>query len=132
MTDTTESRQANVETEKLSPELQRKIKRLHKQMDAAEATGGVIPPTPIINRVTGQKTPFGPRRAYDGSYLLELLSALGCTGEQVASTRYVLDLLNEHDLKIDKSLPNLLQCFCEQRTTEDEAERHRKGFHIVE
>ena len=118
--------------ETLSPAMQRKIKRLHKQMDEADAAGGVDPPTPIINRVTGQETCFGPRRAYDGAYLLELLSALGCTREQVVSTRYVLDLLNEHDLKIDKNLPNLLRAFFEQRTTEDEAERHRKGFHVVE
>jgi hypothetical protein len=123
---------SNVETEKLSPELQPKIKRLHKQMDAADAAGGVDPPTPIINRVTGQETPFGGRRAYDGAYLLELLSALDCTGEQVASTRYVLNLLNEHDLKIDKSLPNLLQGFYEQVSNEDNAERHRKDFHVVE
>jgi hypothetical protein len=120
---------SNVET--LSPAMQRKIKRLHKQMDEADAAGGVIPLSPIINRVTGKATEFGNRRAYDGAYLLELLSALGCTREQVVSTRYVLDLLNEHDLKIDKNLPNLLRAFSEQPTSEDEAERHRKGFHVV-
>jgi hypothetical protein len=54
---------------------------------------GVIPPTPIINRRTGKATKFGVRRAFDGFYVLELLNATGCTAEEAATVRMVLEPL---------------------------------------
>lgn len=127
----------NPNEDTLSPALQRQIKKLHKRMDAEEAAGGVIPRTPIVNRVTGRETQFGPRRAYDGPYVLELLTALGCTNEQVASTRYVLGLLDEHHLEIGKYLLTLLRIFHDQETIDEGSARARDKYrrdhiHIVE
>jgi hypothetical protein len=59
-------------------------------------TQGVIPPTPIINRRTGRETQFGPRRAFDGAYVLELLNATGCTKEEAATVAMVLKPLMEN------------------------------------
>jgi hypothetical protein len=58
---------------------------------------GVVPPTPVVNRATKQETHFGPRRAYDGAYIGELLAATGCTAQQVAIAKTVLDALTEHN-----------------------------------
>ena len=70
---------------------------------------------PVINRKTSEKTEFGPRRAYDGAWVLEMLRAYGCTKAEVEATIFVLEGLIEHDVKIDKDLPNLLRMFSELR-----------------
>jgi len=56
----------------------------------------VYPPSPIINRRTGAQTPFGPRRAFDGAYMLELLAATGCTKADVDAALFVLQPLADH------------------------------------
>lgn len=74
----------------------------------------VYPSTPIINRRTGAQTPFGPRRAFDGAYKLELLVASGCTNADVDAARFVLQPLVEHGFVREKvgDLIVLLQLFC--------------------
>jgi hypothetical protein len=47
------------------------------------------PVTPIKSRVTGKLTHFGNRRAFDGSYLCELMGASGVTLEQAETCAYV-------------------------------------------
>ena len=67
-------------------------------------TTSVRPPSPITNRRTGAETPFGPRRAYDGAYILELLSASGCTKADIDAALFVLQPLVDHgfgDTKAD-------------------------------
>jgi hypothetical protein len=45
----------------------------------ARTQGDFVWPTPeIVNRRTGDVTKFGPRRAIDGAYVVEVLSASGC------------------------------------------------------
>lgn len=96
-------------------ELQASIKRLHKQMRAADAAGGVDPP-PVINRRTGEKTEFGPRRDYDGAWLLEMLAASGCTDDDVRGAMFVLEPLIEASWKVDEDLLELLSDFHERPT----------------
>ncbi len=60
----------------LSNQMRRKLSRLHRQMDAADASGGVTPTPEIVNRRTGYVQKFGPRRAFDGAYVGEVLAAL--------------------------------------------------------
>jgi hypothetical protein len=55
-----------------------------------EVAGGVNPVSPIKSRRTGNLTHFGHRRAFDGSYLCELMGASGVTREQAATCAYVL------------------------------------------
>jgi hypothetical protein len=73
----------------------------------------VYPPSPIINRRTGAETPFGPRRAFDGAYMLELLAATGCTKADIEAAIFVLQPLIDHGFGGEKadSLVELLQDF---------------------
>jgi hypothetical protein len=72
----------------------------------------VIPPTPIINRHTGTETQFGPRRAFDGAYVLELLNASGCTAEEAKTVVTVLEpLLENCDGFTIKQFLNLLRIY---------------------
>jgi hypothetical protein len=119
----------------LSRSLQRKILRLHQRMDAAEASGGVQPP-PVVNRRTGEETTFGPRRAYDGAWVLEMLGASGCKYSDVEAAIFVLEPLIERGIKIDKNLLELLTMFSEPMPLEElrqaQAEFNRSQFHSVE
>jgi hypothetical protein len=78
----------------------------------------VYPPSPIINRRTGAETPFGPRRAFDGAYILELLRATGCTRADVDAALFVLQPLIDHGFGGEKadSLADLLQDFWAEPT----------------
>lgn len=113
----------------------RKIARLHRQMDAAEAAGGVQPP-PIVNRRTGEVRPFGPRRAFDGAWVIEMLGASGCTKEEVDGAIFVLEPLIEHGIKIDKDLLELLTIFYEPVPMDElrkmETDFKRSQFRIVD
>jgi hypothetical protein len=121
--------------EKLPQKLRQKLRRLHQQMNAAEAAGGVQPP-PILNRRTGETHTFGPRRALDGAWLVEMLGASGCTKAEVDSAIFVLELLIEHGIKIDKDLLKLLGVFYEpipmEKLRQAQAELNRSRLHIVE
>jgi hypothetical protein len=83
--------------DELSPEMGRELKRVHRQMKRQEAAGGVIPTPEIINRRTGSVQKFGPRRAFDGSYVGEVLAASGCWTEDVEKALWVLAPLAEHN-----------------------------------
>jgi hypothetical protein len=84
------------------------------------SSDGVTPPTPIMNLRTGQLTHFGPRRAYDGAYIIELLAAKGIQQRDIDSFRFVAQAICpmfEH-LKI-RELADLSGLFHEQLTEED-------------
>jgi hypothetical protein len=121
-------------TDTLSNSLQRKLRRRHRQMDAADAAGGVQPP-PVLNRRTGETTTFGPRRAYDGSWMLEMLGASGCTKAEVEAAIFVLEPLIERGVKIDKDLLELLTVFYEpipqDQLRQAQADFKRSQIHIV-
>jgi hypothetical protein len=92
------------------------------------ALGGVVPPTPIINLRTGQVTHFGPRRAYDGAYVSELLRAKGIQQRDVEGFRFIARALGpEFDhLKIGY-LDQISILFHEQMTEEDYAAMRAAG-----
>ncbi len=119
----------------MDAKMRRAVARRHRQMDAAEAAGGVQPP-PIRNRRTGEIRTFGPRRGYDGAWVIEMLGASGCTKEEVDAAIFVLEPLIEHDVRIDKSLLKLLTAFYEPVPLEVlrqmHAELNRSHFRIVE
>jgi hypothetical protein len=121
--------------DQLSPDMRRKIARLHKQMRAAEAAGGVQPP-PVLDRRTGEMREFGPRRAFDGAWVLEMLSASGCTKEQVDAAIFVLEPMIEHSVKIDADLVGLLTTFYELPSRGQLRQRqidfNRSQIHLVE
>ncbi len=96
----------------MDSKMRRKIARLHQQMAADEARGGVQPP-PVTNRRTGEVHTFGRRRAYDGAWVIEMLGASGCKTLEVAAAIFVLEPLIEHGVKIDKGLLELLTIFHE-------------------
>ena len=75
---------------------------------------GVQPP-PIVNRRTGETKRFGPRRAYSGAWVCEMLGASGCTKAEVEAAIFVLEPLLEHHVKIDKGLLGLLIWFPNRR-----------------
>ncbi len=107
--------------DELSPEIRRELKRLHRQMARDEAAGGVQPRPEIVNRRTGYVQQFGPRRAFDGAYLGEVLAASGCWTEDVQKALWVLAPLAEHNLG-DWTVKDLLRAlpvvFHEQVTQE--------------
>ena len=82
---------------------------------------------PVINRKTGEKTEFGPRRADDGAWVLEMLGAYGCSKAEVEAAIFVLEALIEHNVKIDKDLPNLLRKFRQK-----DAKHNRSPFPIID
>jgi len=112
-------------SDQLSAKMRRKIARLHKQMDAWEAEGGVQPP-PVLNRRTGEMYEFAPRRALDGGWLLEMLSASGCTKEQVDAVIFVLEPLIGYRLKIDAKLVSVLSGFNDRPSEAERREKHAK------
>ena len=120
--------------DQLSPEMRLKISRHHKLMDAADAAGGVQPP-PVLNRRTGELHEFGLRRAFDGAWVLELLSAIGCTKEQVDAAIFVLQPLIDHRVKINAKLLQQLTIFHELPTNEQSrqmrADFNRSQIHPV-
>ena len=93
-------------------------------------------PPPITNRRTGEVSTFGPRRAYDGDWVIEMLGASGCTREEVAAAIFVLEPLLEHDVKIDKDLLELLALFHgpvpRKELRQARAELNRSRFRIVD
>jgi hypothetical protein len=92
----------------LPTSLQRKLSRLHQQMEAAELAGGVQPP-PVLNRRTGEMYPFNPLRALDGEWVRELLAGAGCTLSDYEGAVYVLDVLLEHGVPINRRVLHLLR-----------------------
>ena len=123
-----------VETkDEVSPEMRIKLlKRLHRQMARAEAAGGVQPTPEIVNRRTGYIKKFGPRRAFDGSYVGEVLAASGCWTEDVQKALWVLAPLAEHncgDWTVKDLLDVLPVVFYEQITPEqlDQLRKAGKG-----
>jgi len=63
----------------------------------SKATGYVTPKPEIINRRTGYVQRFGPRRAFDGAYVGEVLAASGCWTEDVEKALWVLAPLADHN-----------------------------------
>ncbi len=115
--------------DELSPKMRRDLKRLHRQMDAADAAGGVEPPTPIENLRTGQLTHFGSRRSFDGSYVLELLAAKGVLHSEVEGLRFIAKALGpEFGHMTIADLAKLSIIFCEQITEEDREALHNAGY----
>lgn len=98
---------------------------------------GVTPPTPIENLRTGRFTHFGPRRAYDGSYVLELLAAKGVTQSDVESLRFIALALHDGaegkggftHMRIGE-LANLSACFVESCNTTATADGPYEGHHM--
>jgi hypothetical protein len=84
-------------SDQLSPELQAKIKALHKQMTKDEAAGGVTPNPTIVNRRTGDVAHFGRRRAFDGAYVGEVLAASGCRNKDIERLIPLLGKVIGHD-----------------------------------
>jgi hypothetical protein len=119
--------------EQVSPKMRRDLKRLHRQMAADEAAGGVVPPTPIENLRTGQLTHFGPRRAYDGAYVGELLSAKGIRQSDVEGLRFIAKALGPEfaHMKIGE-LDKLSILFHEQITEEEMKALRKPHLHVVE
>ena len=119
--------------DELSPKMRRDLKRLHRQMDAADAAGGVEPPTPIENLRTGQLTHFGPRRAYDGSYVTELLAAKGVLHSDIEGLRFIAEALGPEfaHMKIGE-LDKLSILFHEQITEEEMKALRKPHLHVVE
>jgi hypothetical protein len=126
---------SKTDDDQLPPKLRRKLSRLHKQIAAAGAADWVQPP-PVLNRRTGEEHPFGPRRAYDGAWALEMLGASGCTRAEVDAAIFVLEPLNGHGVKIDKGLLKLLANFHEpvpaRQLVQMRADCNRSRFHVVE
>jgi hypothetical protein len=91
----------------LSASFKRKLGRSHRQMDADERAGPVQPP-PVRNRRTGRMHQFGSRRALDGAWMLELLAAAGCTHADYEGALYVLDMLLEFHVPINRNTVALL------------------------
>jgi hypothetical protein len=107
--------------DELSPEMRREINRLHRRMRRQEADGGVTPTPEIVNCRTGYVQKFGLRRAFDGSYVGEVLAASGCWTEDVEKALWVLAPLAEHncgDWTVDDLLRVLPTVFHEQLTRE--------------
>jgi hypothetical protein len=73
----------------------------------------LVTPPPVINRRTGEKTEFGPRRAFDGAWLLEMLNASGCTRDDVQGAMFVLKPIIEARWPVDEDLLKLLSIFHE-------------------
>lgn len=121
--------QTTTDGDELSPKMRRDLKRLHRQMDAADAAGGVEPPTPIENLRTGQLTHFGPRRSFDGSYVLELLAAKGVMRSEIQGLRFIAQALGPEfaHMKIGE-LDNLSVAFCEQITEEEWKKLRGAGY----
>ena len=69
-------------------------------------------------------------RAYDEAWVLEMLGAYGCTKAEIEAAIFVLEALIEHDVKIDKDLPNLLRMSSELR--QKDAEHKRSPFPIID
>jgi len=116
--------------DELSPEMRRELKRVHRQMARAEAAGGVQPTPEIVNRRTGYVQHFGPRRAFDGSYVGEVLAASGCWTEDVERTLWVLTPLAEHncgDWTVKDLLRVLPVVFHEQLTREQWDQLRKAG-----
>lgn len=126
---------SNTDDDQLPPELRRKLSRLRKQMAAADAAEWVQPP-PVLNRRTGEEHKPGPRRAYDGAWLLEMLGASGCTSAEVDAAIFVLEPLIGHGVKIDKGLLKLLANFHEpmpeRQKRQVRADFKRSQFQLVE
>ena len=78
---------------------------------------------------------FGRRRAFDGAWVLELLSATGCTQEQVDAAIFVLKPLIDHRVKINATLLGLLPIFSEQPTQKQmrqmRADFNRSQIHLI-
>ena len=113
--------------DELSPEMKRKIARLHKRRDKIEAENphGVQPP-PVRNRVTGELHEFGPRRCFDGAWFIELLAKSGVTREQALTAQYVLEPLIEHGVKINAHTVQLLS-MAYTEPTKEQWEAVRRG-----
>jgi hypothetical protein len=87
----------------------------------SKATGYVSPKPEIINRRTGHVQKFGPRRAFDGAYVGEVLAASGCWTEDIEKALWVLAPLVECDcgeLTVRDLLDVLPKVFHEQITPE--------------
>jgi hypothetical protein len=89
----------------------------------------VTPPPTITNRRTGYVQHFGPRRAFDGAYALEVLAASGCWHEDIDKVLWVLEPLTQHNCEwlTVEHLFKLLQCFGEQCTPEEFEQIRRAG-----
>jgi hypothetical protein len=66
-------------------------------VNEARPAGGVTPAPEIVNLRTGYVQHFGPRRAFDGSYVGEVLAASGCWPEDIEKALWVLAPLAEHN-----------------------------------
>lgn len=115
--------------DELSPETRRENNRLHRRMRRQEADGGVTPTPEIVNRRTGYVQKFGARRAFDGSYVGEVLAASGCWTEDVEKALWVLAPLAEHNCD-DWTVNDLLRVFptvFHEQLTREQWDRLRKA-----
>jgi hypothetical protein len=89
-------------------------------MSVKKAHYGIQPTPKITNRRTGYVKEFGPRRAIDGAYVLEVLAASGCWTDDIEGAQRVLSALVEHDCGdwTVGQLLGLLPLFREQITPE--------------
>jgi hypothetical protein len=94
------------------------------------AAGSVTPKPEVINRRTGYVQQFGPRRAFDGAYIGEVLAASGCWTEDVEKALWVLAPLVEcdcGDCTVKDLLDLLPKVFHEQLTPEQCDQLHNAG-----
>jgi hypothetical protein len=77
-------------------------------------------PETVTNRRTGYVQKFGPRRAFDGAYVGEVLAASGCWTHDIETALWVLKPLAEHcgDWTVKMLLDALPVVFHEQITEE--------------
>ena len=115
---------------KTEEQLPREPRRVHRRVDRADAAGVVIPIPEIVNRRTGYVAKhFGPRRAFDGWYVLNVLAASGCWTEDIEKALWVLAPLAEHSCgnwTVDDLL-RVLPLFCEQMTEEQSNQLRNAG-----
>jgi hypothetical protein len=124
-----DNRPQKPEPAKTDEKARRQMRRIRRRLNRADAAGGVIPTPEIVNRRTGYVAKhFGPRRAFDGPYVLQVLAASGCWQENIEHAIWVLTPLAEHNCG-DWTIENLLRVlplFCEQMT-EEQSNQFRKA-----
>lgn len=65
---------------------------------ADSSAASVTPKETITNRRNGYVTHFGPRRAFDGDYVRQVIAASGCSADDISRLIFCLQPLAENNL----------------------------------